>query len=590
MEEQICKKYQGVTYRMMKTCGHNRICEAVEVEDGIDTVEFGKGLDKVIINNLDKLSFPDVTTIKIGKNIHHIRIPNSLFPNVRNIVSEAEKYPSGTMLKKAYFGISILLNSFCLSPDETLDLKGITEIEEHALDDCAAGKVIHTEWIKNVSPVSLFKSKMQCVKKPEYIGGIAKFGTIVFDIDVSNEVKQYIIPKDVTYICNEINFKKYIPMVVKRNFSFFNNIPFYPPDDIIFEGTDEISEHDIRRLRNHRIKFMNNCEYQIVDDIVYSSDMTTLISCNWRKKGDIKIPEGVIRIESRAFNVCDEITSVTLPDSLEIIGESAFAHCSKLKSVKFGKRIKAIHSFAFQSDIALEEMEIPGSIQAIQRCTFVDCISLKKVILNEGVEAIGYRAFDKTALDEIYLPSTIHVLSTGCLLNASNIFLNSEEVPKDFIMTLYYEDNAYYGGQDLYKSIKLNISGHKMLLPYCITMTEKLKMNQKVSEHGILAMESFYQYCQCTEQKLIIAFAEYLETKSKAVKKYLKRSGKLFVNLMLKNKDEENLVRFLSLNFMSPKMTREVYDMVMDAEGMDAAKMYMVNIMETKKKNCRFAL
>ena len=129
-----------------------------------------------------------------------------------------------------------------------------------------------------------------------------------------------------------------------------------------------------------------------------------------------------------------------------------------------------------------------------------------------------------------------------------------------------------------------------MLLPYCITMTEKLKMNQKVSEHGILAMESFYQYCQCTEQKLIIAFAEYLETKSEAVKKYLKRSGKLFVNLMLKNKDEENLVRFLSLNFMSPKMTREVYDMVMDAEGMDAAKMYMVNIMETKKKNCRFAL
>ena len=47
---------------------------------------------------------------------------------------------------------------------------------------------------------------------------------------------------------------------------------------------------------------------------------------------DIVIPEGVTRIAKYAFNE-DDIVSVTLPESLTEIGDSAFSGCYNLKEV-----------------------------------------------------------------------------------------------------------------------------------------------------------------------------------------------------------------------------------------------------------------
>ena len=49
----------------------------------------------------------------------------------------------------------------------------------------------------------------------------------------------------------------------------------------------------------------------------------------------LSIPEGITKIDSRAFNGCEELTSVILPKGIDSISESAFNNCAALTTVEF---------------------------------------------------------------------------------------------------------------------------------------------------------------------------------------------------------------------------------------------------------------
>jgi len=81
----------------------------------------------------------------------------------------------------------------------------------------------------------------------------------------------------------------------------------------------------------------------------------------------------------------DENGVYTVPDTITMIGESAFAGDENLKEIVIGPNVKAIGAGAFQY-----------------------CTSLKKVTVAEGVESIGSFAFYScSSLEEISLPSTV---------------------------------------------------------------------------------------------------------------------------------------------------------------------------------------
>jgi hypothetical protein len=67
-------------------------------------------------------------------------------------------------------------------------------------------------------------------------------------------------------------------------------------------------------------------------------------------------------IAERAFS-STEVEIIVLPSSLEIIGRSAFALCSKLSNVAFedDSKLKRIEERAFSST-ALTEMHIPAAV------------------------------------------------------------------------------------------------------------------------------------------------------------------------------------------------------------------------------------
>ena len=83
-----------------------------------------------------------------------------------------------------------------------------------------------------------------------------------------------------------------------------------------------------------------NSVYRTVDGILFKGDV--LICCPGGKEGDATIPEGITRIEDRAFEGCKNLTSVTIPEGVTSIGEWAFFGCDRLDQVDLPRSIREI--------------------------------------------------------------------------------------------------------------------------------------------------------------------------------------------------------------------------------------------------------
>ena len=340
-------------------------CMDIQVKPQVEEVDFGD-MEHIYLKNLDnETPFPNVKRLKIGGDVvKTIQISNTMFPNVREIISTNPKYPSGSMLiEKAGNDNMHLLNAFCLNEDEPLDLSGIVAISNDALVGCKSDEVLNTEDVIWVSTDAFKASSMVCMKKP-FVDGVRMVGSIACDFDA--DTKKYIIPEDATTMATFYDFNRDATMIIKRNCSFFANTPYSPPNHLIFTNTDHMDEQDLRYLKKYDAEIRNDHpEYTIIDDVVYTKDMSRVVMCFARKAGDAVIEDGVKEIERSAFSSCYSINSVWLPDSVEKIDEFAFNDCVNLCFIHFGKNVKQIGRNCFNGDRRLTEMELPGTIKEL---------------------------------------------------------------------------------------------------------------------------------------------------------------------------------------------------------------------------------
>ena len=81
---------------------------------------------------------------------------------------------------------------------------------------------------------------------------------------------------------------------------------------------------------------------------------------------------------SKTAKLLTEITSVTIPSDITIIGSDAFESLTKVTSITIPASVKEIESSAF-SDSGLTSITIPASVTDIGMWAFRDCTALKKV-------------------------------------------------------------------------------------------------------------------------------------------------------------------------------------------------------------------
>ena len=89
-----------------------------------------------------------------------------------------------------------------------------------------------------------------------------------------------------------------------------------------------------------------NSKYKAVDNVVYTKDGTTLVFAAGGLTS-VTIPNTVTSIGNSAFDGCTGLTSVSFPASLTSIGKWAFSECSCLTSVSFPASLTSIGTWAF---------------------------------------------------------------------------------------------------------------------------------------------------------------------------------------------------------------------------------------------------
>ena len=99
--------------------------------------------------------------------------------------------------------------------------------------------------------------------------------------------------------------------------------------------------------------------------------------------GDIVIPNTVTIIAPEAFKDNDNVTSVTIPGSVQVIGYNAFEGCTALESVYFADPVNGadltIRVSAFIDCPKLSEIEIPATATYVTGNIFKGCSSLEEI-------------------------------------------------------------------------------------------------------------------------------------------------------------------------------------------------------------------
>ena len=120
----------------------------------------------------------------------------------------------------------------------------------------------------------------------------------------------------------------------------------------------------------------------------------------------IQLPDGA-QLGAMLFYQCYELTDVTLPADLTVIGDSMFENCTKLTHVTIPSGVTRIEREAFTMCGALEEIRLPEGVETIGVIAFSGCVAMTGVYLPRSLTTIESGAFSACrSLTDVYYSGT----------------------------------------------------------------------------------------------------------------------------------------------------------------------------------------
>lgn len=155
--------------------------------------------------------------------------------------------------------------------------------------------------------------------------------------------------------------------------------------------------------------------------VKYSKDWKRLLRAPEELRGEYTIREGVKVIGNMAFQSCEDLKGVSIPNSVTNIGGEAFIDCSSLTSIDIPNRVTSIRESAFAGCSSLTSINIPDSVTSIGDAAFSDC-SLESIHVPDSVTSIGKFAFHYcSSLISIHIPDSVTSIGDFAFFRCSSL-------------------------------------------------------------------------------------------------------------------------------------------------------------------------
>ncbi len=200
--------------------------------------------------------------------------------------------------------------------------------------------------------------------------------------------------------------------------------------DVYYSGT--IADWDnieIGEVNDALLGAEIHCSDDWVDDLLgFDPETGTITYCDeYDAEGDLVIPDEidgvkVTAIGAYAFEYCEDLTSITIPEGVTSIGDWAFSECTGLTSITIPDSVTSIGEYAFDSCHRLTGITIPEDVTSISNSVFSECTGLTSVTIPDGVTSIGEDAFSGcTALTDITVPAGVESIGEGAFSGCGSL-------------------------------------------------------------------------------------------------------------------------------------------------------------------------
>ena len=184
-------------------------------------------------------------------------------------------------------------------------------------------------------------------------------------------------------------------------------------------GDGKLSKDEASNVSDIGKVFRNNTSITSFEEFQYFTGLTSIGSYAFQgcdNLTSITIPNSVTSIGDHAFSGCKKLSSITIPKSVTAIGRMAFSYCSGLSSIivengntVFDSRDNCnaiIDSYRHELIFGCKNTVIPSTVLAIGNDAFAGCDGLTSIFIPKSIVSMGSSIFaDCSGLKSIVVDS-----------------------------------------------------------------------------------------------------------------------------------------------------------------------------------------
>ena len=182
-----------------------------------------------------------------------------------------------------------------------------------------------------------------------------------------------------------------------------------------------------------------NTSYKIVNKALYTADLTKLVA--YANKGDedgsCEVLASATEIAPRAFSFAKKLKTLTFatPSSLQKIGQEAFDYCDALEDIVLPDSVTELGNAVFQY-ANVTSMVLPSGLTEIPASTFSNN-NFTRIVIPDGVTTIAGSAFWACReLEAIVIPNSVKTIGSsafGSCEKLTSVYYKGTETEKDNI-------------------------------------------------------------------------------------------------------------------------------------------------------------